>query len=212
MTMLLEQRVGNIKGDMMKVYSIVAGVVSALILSGCATANLAPKEQDIAAKEFKFQPEKASIYLYRNEVFGAAVPLPVSVNGKNIGRTVSKSYFHLNLKPGKYNFESQAEDISNLELNLEPNKKYYIWQEVKMGMWMARSLLQGVDESTGQSGVIESNLLATTIKDDDIAPLGEISNNGNIANQLRDLQKLRTENVISEEDFQSKKQELLKKL
>ena len=34
-------------------------------------------------------------------------------------------------------------------------KSYYVWQEVKMGMWMARSQLQEVDEQTGRKGVAE---------------------------------------------------------
>lgn len=195
----------------MKIFTIIFGTLSILILSGCATATLAPIEKDREAKEFKAQPEKASLYLYRNEVFGAALPLSVSVNGKNIGRTASKTYIHMNLKPGKYIIESQAEDVSKLEINLEVNKKYYIWQEVKMGMWIARTLLQDVNEPTGQSGVNESSLIATTISEDELIPLGDVVGNTNVANQLRDLHKLRAENIISEEDFQKKKQELLTK-
>ena len=37
----------------------------------------------------------------------------------------------------------------------EPSKTYYVWQEVKMGAFMARSLLQQVDEESGRKGVLE---------------------------------------------------------
>jgi hypothetical protein len=40
-------------------------------------------------------------------------------------------------------------------MDAEAGKTYYIWQEVKMGLWMARSLLQEVDEETGRKGVSE---------------------------------------------------------
>ena len=42
-----------------------------------------------------------------------------------------------------------------MKLNTVGGKAYYIWQEVKMGMWMARTLVQEVDEETGRKGVGE---------------------------------------------------------
>ena len=48
-----------------------------------------------------------------------------------------------------------AENVSTLKLTTEPGKTYYVWQEVKMGAFMARSQLQQVDEATGRKGVLE---------------------------------------------------------
>jgi hypothetical protein len=38
-------------------------------------------------------------------------------------------------------------------------KIYYVWQEVKMGMFSARSALHQVDAAKGQKGVEESKLV-----------------------------------------------------
>lgn len=38
---------------------------------------------------------------------------------------------------------------------MQAGKNYFVWQEVKMGLWMARSALQTVDEATGRKGVAE---------------------------------------------------------
>jgi hypothetical protein len=186
-------------------------VILLLVLSGCASVPMAPLEQDAQAKQFAPAQSRAALYIYRNENFGGAIPMSVSVNGKAIGQTAAKTYFMLNVPPGKYSVESHAENVSNLSLTAEAGKNYFVWQEVKMGMWMARSLLQQVDEAIGRAGVTESKLIATTVTDNDLLPPGQAPANDS-AQKLRDLQNLRKDNVITEEEFQKKRQELLEKL
>jgi hypothetical protein len=40
-------------------------------------------------------------------------------------------------------------------VNTSLGRNYYIWQEVKMGMWQPRSQLHEVGESEGQKAVLE---------------------------------------------------------
>lgn len=186
-------------------------VILLLVLSGCAAVPMAPLEQDAKAKEFVPTQERAALYIYRNENFGGAIPMAVAVNGKSIGQTAAKTFFLLNILPGKYTVESHAENVSSLSLTAEAGKNYFVWQEVKMGMWMARSLLQQVDEANGRAGVAESKLIATSVTESDLLPPGQAPAN-DAAQKLRDLQNLRKDNVITEEEFQKKRQELLEKL
>jgi hypothetical protein len=192
-----------------------------LLLSGCASVPMAPMDQDAKAKEFLFAPGKASVYIYRNETMGAAIPMTVTINGKALGQTAAQTYFRLNVMPGKYNVESHAENVSSLPLSVEPGKNYFVWQEVKMGMWMARSLLQQVDDQTGRAGVMESKLVASVVSDNDLTPLDaqeakSASPPGApgepVGQKLRELQSLRKDGVITEDEFQKKKQQLLEKL
>ena len=152
----------------------VAGIFTVAViflLIGCASVPMAPMDIDAKAKEFSPEPNKASLYVYRNENFGAAIPMTVSVNGKTLGQTAAQTYFRLNIMPGQYTVESYTENVSSLPLSVEAGKNYFVWQEVKMGMWAARSMLQQVDESTGRAGVVESKLIASTVLDKDIVPL-----------------------------------------
>ena len=192
-----------------------------LLLAGCASVPMAPLDQDTRAKEFLPVPNKASLYIYRNESMGAAIPMTVTINGKALGQTAAQTYFRLNVLPGKYNVESHAENISSLPLSVEPGKNYFVWQEVKMGMWMARSLLQQVDDKTGRAGVAESKLIASTLADADLAPLDSPSampssaqgaSSESVSQKLRELQSLRKDGVITEDEFQKKKQQLLEQL
>jgi hypothetical protein len=101
----------------------------------------------------------ALIYLYRNESFGAAVHMDVRLDGTAYGQTVAKSYMVWEVKPGNHSLVSQAENDAQLTLNILPGRRYFVWQEVKMGVMFARSQLHEVPEAQGQSGVNECELI-----------------------------------------------------
>lgn len=126
-----------------------------LLMSGCASVSMMTADDDTRAKSFAVQKDKANIYLYRNETFGAAIKMPVSVNGKVAGQTASKTYFLWQVSPGTYDISSLTENTSTIKLIAEAGKNYFVWQEVKMGLFMARSDLKQVDEETGRKGVAE---------------------------------------------------------
>jgi hypothetical protein len=139
---------------------IVAGALAAAVLaSGCASVQMASTEMDTSAKSYAVKPNKANIYVYRNEVFGAAIKMPVLLNGKAIGDTASKTYMLLEVDPGSHTIVSKAEKDSVLKVDAAAGRNYFVWQEVKMGMLQAGSLLHLVDEPTGKAGVAECKLI-----------------------------------------------------
>jgi hypothetical protein len=135
-----------------------AVITGATFMSGCASINKAPAALDAEAKQFTPNPNHAQVYVYRNESFGGAISMPVTVDGKSAGNTGPKSYFKFNLPEGKHVITSQG-DKSTLNIETENNKNYYVWQEVKMGALSAGSHLQVVDETKGQAGVKECTLI-----------------------------------------------------
>ncbi len=198
--------------------SAAAGFV--LLFAGCASVPLATSATDTKSKEFLPLPDRASVYIYRNENFGAAIPMAVSVNKRTLGQTAAKTYFHINVVPGRYSVESITENVSSLNLNLDAGKNYFVWQEVKMGMWSARSALQQVDEAKGRAGVLESKEIASTISDNDLAPTGAptappppppVSPTASFSQQLQDLDALRKNNSITEEEYQKMRAGLVEK-
>ncbi len=48
-----------------------------------------------------------------------------------------------------------------LPIDVEAGKSYYVWQEVKMGVMVARSALHLVSADVGQSGIRKCDLLQT---------------------------------------------------
>jgi len=133
--------------------------IAVFMLVGCASVPMAPKDRDLAAKSFTPKPGKAQIYVYRNETLGSAVRMVVSLDGRVIGQTGAKTFFWWEVEPGEHKISSHTENTADIVLKTEPDKLYFVWQEVKMGMWGPRSLLHQVDEETGKLGVMECELI-----------------------------------------------------
>ncbi len=137
-------------------------IITAIAVSGCASVKKADSAKDSEVKQFVASPNKAQVYIYRNEVLGAALAMPVTVDGKLIGKTGPKSFFKLDLTEGKHTLTSQGSE-STLDLNTENGKIYYVWQEVKMGVMSGGSKLQLVDAAKGQKGVKECSLIDASL-------------------------------------------------
>ncbi|GLS13038.1 MULTISPECIES: DUF2846 domain-containing protein [Hydrogenophaga] len=140
--------------------TLAALLLASAALTGCASVNLADAKEDAQRKTFAAPAaDKAGIYIYRNETFGAAIKMPVVLDGQLIGETASKTYFYKEVTPGKHTVESLTEGKENkLEVETKGGTLTYIWQEVKMGMWAAASKLHLVGAEEGQKGVSESQL------------------------------------------------------
>lgn len=130
-----------------------------LFLSACASVPMATEDEDARAKQAAVPSGKSLIYLYRNETFGAAVKLNVTLDGRDAGETASKTYFMWTVNPGQHNIVSKGENNATLAVDTKPGQRYYVWQEVKMGMWQPRSNLHVVDEATGREAVKECKLI-----------------------------------------------------
>lgn len=125
---------------------------------------MASLDADREAKTFSTEAGKAHIYLYRHETYGAAIRMPVSLDGRIAGDTGPKTYFLWRVSPGKHEIASHTENTATLTIDAEAGRNYYVWQEVKMGMWAARSQLHEVDAERGQKDVNQCKLADSKIK------------------------------------------------
>ena len=144
---------------MFKRFVTVGAILIAVLATGCASVPMASVEKDTAAKTFAVKSNKANIYIYRNETFGAAIKMPVALDGKLVGDTAAKTYLLLEVDPGNHTVISKTENDPTLTVIAEPGKNHFVWQEVKMGAFAARSALKLVDDATGKAGVAESKLI-----------------------------------------------------
>ncbi|HET9701306.1 MAG TPA: DUF2846 domain-containing protein [Burkholderiales bacterium] len=138
----------------MQIREILVGA-SMAVLAGCASVPMTSLQEDASGKAFTVPDGKANIYLYRNETLGAAIPVTVSLDGKLAGQTASMTYFLWTVEPGSHEITCNAENTETLRLNTSPGKNYFVWQEMKMGMWMARCALSEKSEEEGRKGVQE---------------------------------------------------------
>lgn len=94
---------------------------------------------------------KSLLYVYRPSVAGAVIPMPVICDERMIGSTRGKTFIYAYIAPGKHTITAEAERPATLEIETEAGKTYYIRQKVKMGIAMARTDLELVDEAEGRN-------------------------------------------------------------
>ena len=137
---------------------LISIAVISLAISGCASVPMGDPKQDAALKTFKVAPDKAGIYIYRNESMGAAVKMDVAVDGQPIGQTAANTYLFKEVTPGKHTVSSSAENTDTLEVDVKQGTLAYLWHEVKRGVLYARTKLHLVSEVEGKKGVQETSL------------------------------------------------------
>ena len=138
---------------------VMSMFVMFMFSGGVQKMERAPIAEDKLAKEFKTDPDFANLYICRNESFGWAVHMPVLVNDKLIGRTEAQSYFYIKLEEGRQNIKSLTEQTQSIYIDTVKNKNYFVWQEVKMGTWVANSMLHSMSDEDGKKCVQSSHML-----------------------------------------------------
>ena len=147
----------------MKRYFLLGVIFATSVLGGCASVPMASLEADTNAKQFNVEPNKSNIYLYRNESMGGAIAMPVALDGQVAGKSGPQTFFLWSVEPGEHEVTSLTENTAKIKINTKAGKNHFIWQEVKMGMWTARSKLNEVDEEEGKKGVEECKLAESEI-------------------------------------------------
>lgn len=147
---------------MCEMKQIILLAVVTFTLIGCASVPMGSPQENARLKTFSPMPEdKAGIYVYRNETFGAAVKMDVEIDGRHIGQTAAETYLYKEVTPGTHTVTSRAENDDSVVVDAKQGTLSYVWQEVKMGLLYARTKLHLVSDSEGRKGVLESNLAHT---------------------------------------------------
>ena len=134
-------------------------VMVAALSAGCATVPLSTPQEDLRVKALSPPPDAALVYLYRNENFGGAVKMPVLMDNVYSGETGAKTYMVWQVAPGPHVLLSKTENDATLDLVAEPAHKYFVWQEVKMGLLSARSKLHAVTDDEGTKALSACKLV-----------------------------------------------------
>ena len=142
---------------------MLASLAAALSIGCAAHVPMAPRSGILAAKQFATTPDRANLYVYRNENLGFAVSLGLMLDGDWLGETAAQTYFVVPVQPGPHVVVSKGEGTTELRFTAEPSKNY-VWQEVKMGFASARSALHLVEEAGGRAGVLECELASANEK------------------------------------------------
>jgi hypothetical protein len=143
--------------SIMKIVSFLA-IAATLLISGCASVEMASKAESAKAKEFNPPSQgNAGVYVYRVGAFGGALKKDIWIDGECLGESASEVFFHTEVEGGKtHKIDTESEFSPNtLELIFESGKNYFIRQFIKLGVFVGGAGLEQVSEEQGKKAVAE---------------------------------------------------------
>jgi hypothetical protein len=133
----------------MKILTNLAITIAAIIMTGCVgTRQYVPLPDQTKTLE---DPAKARIYVMRPSRVGTAVSMSVSDDGKLIGSTGAGGFLCWERLPGDSIVSSSSEGVSQAPLSLKAGETYYIYQHLRMGVWIARCELEVINAQQGRN-------------------------------------------------------------
>lgn len=139
----------------MKIFSLLA-ITASLFLTGCASVDMAPKEESLRLKQFSGpSANNAGLYVYRNSSFGGALKKDIWVDGKCIGESAPNVFFYTDVEGGKKHKLSTESEFSpnDLELSFDAGKNYFVRQYIKMGAFVGGAGLEVIPEQQGKTDI-----------------------------------------------------------
>jgi hypothetical protein len=131
----------------MKKLVCLAGCIASLFLVGCAsTVQRVPMPDQSKGVE---DSAKGRIYVMRATSFAGAVGVNITDNGVPIGSTGAGGYLCWEREPGDVIVAAAVENTSRVSLPVRPGSIHYIKQDMRMGIWTARTDLEVVDADSG---------------------------------------------------------------
>ena len=144
----------------MKISALVPLAV-AVLMTGCASVSMAPKDESAKAKEV-MQPSAntAGLYIYRNSFVGKALKKDIWVDGKCIGESAPDVFFYTEVEGGKlHKIDTESEFSPNtLDLMTYAGKNYFVRQYIKMGVLVGGAGVELVSEEQGRKDIASLEL------------------------------------------------------
>ena len=141
----------------MRIFTVFT-LVTALLISGCASVDMTSKAESAKAKEFNSPSQgKAGVYIYRNSFAGKALKKDIWIDGKCIGESAPDVFFYTEVEGGKtHKIDTESEFSANtLEVMLDAGKNYFIRQFIKMGVFVGGAGLEQIPEEQGKKDVVK---------------------------------------------------------
>jgi hypothetical protein len=108
-------------------------------------------------------PDKAVVYFYATDDWHQVPLYYIWDSDKKIGAITSGCYFFYEAQPGAHSFWAETESRSQVYLDIDAGKIYYIDCRTSLGMWVMNPNIARVTEEIGSS-VIKNLKYCTTIR------------------------------------------------
>jgi len=141
---------------LMKIVSFLA-IATAFLVTGCASVNMAPKEDSAKAKQFSppATVSNAGLYVYRNSFVGQALKKDIWIDGKCLGESAPDVFFYTEVPGGKDIKVSTESEFSpnDLVVKVDAGKNYFVRQYIKVGAFVGGAGVEAVSEAVGKNDI-----------------------------------------------------------
>lgn len=131
-------------------------IAASFLVTGCASVNMAPKEDSAKAKQFAApSANNAGLYVYRNSFVGKALKKDIFIDGKCLGESAPDVFFYTEVEGGKsLKISTESEFSANdLTLNVDSGKNYFVRQYIKIGVLVGGAGVEQVSEQQGKTDI-----------------------------------------------------------
>lgn len=136
---------------------ILRALLLSLLLAGCAP--LPPTPQEIQARKFQTVPDKAVIYIVRNNPDFNGVPATIWLGESETITTYPGTYYRWEVDPGRHRIAGFGVDNAAIILQVEAGKIYFVQHSTQPWISYARSYFQPVSESQGRAVALRGELI-----------------------------------------------------
>ena len=125
------------------------------LLGACTSVPMAPPDADLQAKQFQPPPPgQASLYVFREGIFGAAILIGASMGQRTLGQLGPDNYFRVEVQPGDYDMRcSSSEGSGSTIVRIAAGETRYVEVAARLGLGSARCAIFEVSEQQGRSAV-----------------------------------------------------------
>ena len=133
----------------------VLALTATLLLSACASVPMASRDADTAGKTFAPPPPgSATLYLYRESLFGAAYSLALSVGQRNLGALAADTWFRIDVEPGTYDVRCMTPEASgSTSVQIASGETRFVEAAIRMGFVAPRCAVFEVAPEKGRAAV-----------------------------------------------------------
>ena len=139
----------------MNVRKLASAIMLVSLLAACASVPMASSDADIQAKKFQSPSAgQATLYVFREGIFGAAIALNASVGQRMLGQLGPGNYFRVDLQPGDYDMRcSSTENSRSTTVSIATGETRFVEVAARIGLGAARCAVFEVTEQQGRSAI-----------------------------------------------------------
>jgi hypothetical protein len=133
-------------------------IATSMLVTGCASVNMAPKEDSTKAKQFALPTgNNAGLYVYRNSFFGKALKKDIWIDDKCLGESASDVFFYTQVEGGKSIKVSTESEFSanDLMVQVDSGKNYFVRRYIKIGALVGGAGVELMSEQQGKTDIAQ---------------------------------------------------------